>query len=173
MSGRFLAWGLVCVLAVSGGATARGADGRDYWSHSRGHFEKGKDGNWSEVWLSARNNWVEKDRTEDYVELYDSKRKMTARLFADRCDVRMDGQRNFARRLTGKWRNAAVVRSPGKRELWEGASHSFRKGKDGKWTESHDGKTVAWVEKASTDEYVEVFDAERGYTRRREVDREP
>ena len=53
---------MVCV------ATAR--EERNYWRHSKGHFENTKGNRWEEKIADATNYFVETDRTDHYVELY-------------------------------------------------------------------------------------------------------
>jgi hypothetical protein len=45
---------------------------RDYWRHTRGHFENTSGDTWVERSSGVTHRYVEMKRTEDYVELYDS-----------------------------------------------------------------------------------------------------
>jgi type III secretory pathway component EscR len=92
-----LAFLLVLVFAAPSFAAER-----NYWRHSKGHFENTKENKWEEKSASGTQHFVEKDRTEKYVELFDKSRDCTVRLFDDHCTVRFkDGE--FTKLYEGKW----------------------------------------------------------------------
>ncbi len=82
------------------------AGDRDYWRHAQGHFENVIDqGNvWIERGPSGQFQFVEVDRTLDYVLLYDQSRDCTVRLTIDSCWVKapFTGDQ-FLRYYHGRW----------------------------------------------------------------------
>lgn len=84
---RFLGRVLAVVLALSLASPAWAGD-REYWRHSRGHFENTRGNQWEEKSPDATFRFTERDRTEQYVELYDPSRDCTVRLYNNQCWVR-------------------------------------------------------------------------------------
>jgi hypothetical protein len=83
------------------------AGDRDYWRHAQGHFENviGPQGNvWIERGPGGQFQFVESDRTLDYVELYDQSRDCTVRLTANSCLVKAPFTGNqFVLYYHGRW----------------------------------------------------------------------
>jgi hypothetical protein len=75
---------------------------RNYWRHSRGHFTNIKGNEWEEKIDNATYRFVEKDRTDAFVLLYDEGRKCHVRLYNDHCDVRF-GEGEYKKYYDGKW----------------------------------------------------------------------
>ena len=90
---------VVCVASVH-------AEERNYWRHSHGHFANTKGNRWEEKKDDDTYHFVETDRTDHYVELYDKSRDCTVRLFSDRCMVKADFTNNkFEKFYEGHWGN--------------------------------------------------------------------
>jgi hypothetical protein len=92
---------LACLVLFAAAAPSLAAE-RDYWRHSRGHFENTSGNTWVEKNGAVTHRYVEMKRTEDYVELYDSGRDVTVRLFDDSCVVKIK-RRAFHEVYTGSW----------------------------------------------------------------------
>jgi hypothetical protein len=150
-------------------AAAARADDRNHWQHSVGYFERVKEDKWIEAWKTNRHDWVEKESTEAYIELYDASRKATVHLFADRCELKYENSDQvFTKIYDGSWRKEAVADSkpastakPDDRDYWRYKDGYFEKGKDEKWVEVTQDKTYEFAEKKRTDEHVELYDAKR------------
>jgi hypothetical protein len=157
-----------CVLILVAAPAVRAED-RNHWQHSVGYFERVKDDKWIEAWKSARHDWVEKDNTEAYIELYDAKRKATVRLFADRCEIKYDtSDQGFKKIYDGSWRKEAAADARpattgkvGDRDYWRYKDGYFEKGKDDAWVEMTGDKNYEFTEKKRTDDHVELYDARR------------
>ena len=74
---------------------------RVFWRSSKGYFESTNGDQWVEKYENAKFNYVEIDRTNKYVELFDKSRNFSVRLHADHYDVKVKDK--FERRLDGKW----------------------------------------------------------------------
>ena len=74
---------LACVITalVAPPAVAGPAD-RNYWKHSKGHFENTSGNNWVEKSGGGTWRYVESDRNDKYVELYDKSREVGVRIYA-------------------------------------------------------------------------------------------
>jgi hypothetical protein len=92
---------LACLVLFAAAAPSLAAE-RDYWRHSHGHFENTSGNTWVEKNGAVTHRYVEMKRTEDYVELYDSGREVTVRLFDDSCVVNIK-RRAFHEVYTGSW----------------------------------------------------------------------
>jgi hypothetical protein len=93
---------LIGIVALLWATPASAAD-RNYWRHSKGHFENTEGNKWVEkAEKDATHNYVEKERTEKYVELYDKSRDAWVRLFDDRCMYRF-GDKKWERLCDGSW----------------------------------------------------------------------
>jgi len=88
---------LVLVLAAPSYAAER-----NYWHHKTGHFENTKENKWEEKSPGGTYHFVEKERTEKYVEIHDRSRDCTVRLFDDHCLVRFKDE-PFKRLYEGRW----------------------------------------------------------------------
>jgi hypothetical protein len=98
---RSLASLLACVLVLVFAATAYAKE-RNYWHHKEGHFENTKENRWEEKSPTGTYHFVEKERTEKYVELHDKSRDCTVRLFDDHCTVRFKDE-PFKHLYDGHW----------------------------------------------------------------------
>jgi hypothetical protein len=90
----------VCVLLLGSGA-AHAAD-REYWKHDKGHFENTVGNKWVEKSETHTYNFVEKERTEKFVEIYDKERDVTVHLHDDRAAYKK-GNGKWETLYTGKW----------------------------------------------------------------------
>jgi WD40 repeat protein len=79
------------------------AEERTSWRYDKGSFEKTADGGWVEKAADGTYQFQEKERTDEYVELYDSSRKITVRLSANDCLVKVGDRGRFKRTYTGSW----------------------------------------------------------------------
>src|ERR1700722_2773397 len=61
---------------------------RRFWSHDGGHFENINGGQWQEKTPDGPCHFVEKERTEKFIELYDKSRECSVRLFENHCEVK-------------------------------------------------------------------------------------
>jgi hypothetical protein len=59
-----------------------------FWGHTSGHFKNTEGKNWEESVSGQSYRFVERERTSDYVELYDESRNCTVRLYDNRCEVK-------------------------------------------------------------------------------------
>src|SRR5262249_55066408 len=85
--------------------SARGAFAEEHtsWRYDKGSFEKTKDGSWVEKAADGTYQFQEKERTDEYVELYDSTRKITVRLSANGCQVKVGDRGRFKPTYKGSW----------------------------------------------------------------------
>jgi hypothetical protein len=106
---------LTCLLVFACAMPVLAAGDRTFWQHSQGHFENNAGTNWIEVAPGNRRfDFVEKNRTEQYLDLYDQTRQCTVRLFDDRCMVKF-GNGKFEKAYDGQWRRRVQSpRAPGK-----------------------------------------------------------
>jgi hypothetical protein len=102
MSRRSLLLAVACVVTAVIATPALAAS-RDYWRHSRGHFENTSGNKWVEKKEGDTFRFVETERTENYVELYDAGRDCTVRLFDNRCMVKF-GKKPFEKYYNGSWK---------------------------------------------------------------------
>jgi hypothetical protein len=93
---------LTCVVTLAWVGTAAAAE-RDYWRHSRGHFENTVGNKWVEKIDDRTHRFMEVERTQKYVELYDASRDCTVRLYNDRCMVKKSGKPRFEEYWNGRW----------------------------------------------------------------------
>jgi hypothetical protein len=93
---------IACAAVAVIAAPALAAE-RDYWRHSDGHFENTAGNKWVEKIGGNTHRFVETERTDTYVELYDSGRDITVRLFNNRCMVKV-GKKPFEKYYSGGWR---------------------------------------------------------------------
>ncbi len=175
MSVRSLCAVTACLLTLAAASSGR-ADDRDYWKHNDGSFKQVKGEQWLEVLKDKKIDLVEKNRTDEYVELFDPGRKISIRLFADRCEALLDPKSSYKKVHDGKWvREGADTAKPptpapppaaktDERVMWQHSVGHFQKIKDDKWLEAWKTDRHEWVEKARTDEYVELYDASRKST---------
>ena len=84
-------------------ADAPTAEQRDFWSHADGFFEQVAEGKWLERSTNGAFQFVEAARTDDYVELRNTKSGTLIRLFGDRCEIKGAQQTEFAARYQGSW----------------------------------------------------------------------
>ena len=96
---RFLI-GLMLVLAFTSPTYAAE---RKFWRHSDGHFENIKDGQWEEKSPNGNHHFVEKERTEAFIELFDKTRACFVRLYENHCDVKFQNG-NYQKLYDGTWR---------------------------------------------------------------------
>ncbi|MFO0805183.1 MAG: hypothetical protein U0791_18920 [Gemmataceae bacterium] len=87
------------------------ADTRSYWVYEGGWFAQSKDGSWYEMnELTYRkqekpSKFKESKRTNEYVELYDEKRKVAIQIYADYAAVRFEGPTAAWEKLCkGRWK---------------------------------------------------------------------
>jgi len=79
------------------------AEKREYWRHSKGHFENTKGNKWIEKASDGMTyRFIEQTRKEKYVELFDKSRDCYVRLYADHCEVK-SGDGDFVKLFDGKW----------------------------------------------------------------------
>jgi hypothetical protein len=95
---------VACVVTLGLVGSAAAAE-RNYWKHSKGHFENTTGNTWVEKIDNRTHKFVEKERTERYIELYDSSRNCWVRLFNDRCLVKFPdkGDTKFEEYYQGRW----------------------------------------------------------------------
>ncbi len=98
---RFQVSLIACLLLLATAGAILAAE-RNYWRHSKGHFENTKENRWEEKSPDGTYHFVEKKRTDRFVELYDRKRQCTVRLFNDHCNVKF-GDEKFQKLYEGKW----------------------------------------------------------------------
>lgn len=91
----------VAALVLGSVPAVRAAD-REYWKHEKGHFENTSGNKWIEKTEKHTYHFVEKDRKEKYVELYDKTRDISVRLYDHHCDVKK-GDGKFEKYYEGKW----------------------------------------------------------------------
>jgi hypothetical protein len=96
---RWLVAGLLVLVCV----TRSDAAEREYWRHSKGHFENTEKNKWTEKAPNGETyHFIEVKRTEHYVELHDKGRDCTVRLHNTECEVKF-GDGKFERYYEGKW----------------------------------------------------------------------
>src|SRR5437764_1467194 len=93
---------LACLLTLAWVSTAAAAE-RNYWKHSKGHFENTSGNNWVEKIGGMTKRLVEVERTEKYIELYNTAEDATIRLFNDRCMVKLSDKKRFEEYYQGRW----------------------------------------------------------------------
>jgi hypothetical protein len=76
---------------------------RNYWKHGRGHFENTTGNTWTEKLDEKTKRWVEVERTDKYIELYNKVEDSTVRLYIDRCTVKLSGKEQFREVWQGRW----------------------------------------------------------------------
>jgi hypothetical protein len=78
---------------------------RNYWRHQHGCFQNTAGDKWEEQDGDGNlRHFVEKARTQSYIELRDECRNCCVRLYDDRCDVKFDDG-PFEQYYDGKWGN--------------------------------------------------------------------
>jgi hypothetical protein len=92
---------LACLLVLAIAAPVHAGE-RNYWRHKEGHFENTMENKWEEKSPSGTHHFVERDRTEKYVELHDRSRDCTVRLFDDHCTVKFKDE-PFRKLYDGHW----------------------------------------------------------------------
>jgi hypothetical protein len=85
-------------------AAPQAAEKRVFWSHPLGFFDNVADGKWLERSPNGAFYFVEAARTDDYVELRNTRSGTLVRLFNDRCELKVAQQREFAVRYQGGWK---------------------------------------------------------------------
>jgi predicted peptidase len=97
-------WAAICFLFLFTGSIQ--AVERTHWNYQGGHFERGAGGAWEEKSGDKTHHFVEKSQTDLYIEIFDEKRNITVRLYADRFeDQHGDGMYRVIKQ--GKWEEAA------------------------------------------------------------------
>src|SRR5579872_788811 len=99
---RSLRLPVACLLMLGFTSAAYAAE-RKAWCHSEGHFENLKDGRWEERSQGGTARFVEKERTEKFIELYDATRECYVRLFEKHCEVKFENGK-FTKLYDGTWR---------------------------------------------------------------------
>lgn len=89
---------LTCIVLLAFGTATRAAD-RTVWTHDKGFFVKQEGKHWTE---GGDFEFLEKDRTSKYVELYDGKRDTWVRLYDDHSQIKKDGK--YVRLYKGGWK---------------------------------------------------------------------
>lgn len=85
-------------------AAVASAEERNYWRDDKGHFENTKGNLWERKNGDSTFHFVETDRTDAYVELYDKSRDFTVRLYSDRCMSKVPSTDNkFEKSSEGHW----------------------------------------------------------------------
>lgn len=79
------------------------AEDRVYWRHEGGFFDLTAGDRWFERSPNGVFQFVETDRTDDFVELKNVKSGTRVRLYDDRCEVRGTEQKSFSTRYRGTW----------------------------------------------------------------------
>jgi hypothetical protein len=101
---RTLALAAACLLVLVFALPSHAA-GRDYWRQQNGHFENTDRNHWVEKAPNgATYHFVEVDRRQRYVELYDASRDCTVRLFDNRYEVKAPwNDYRFENYGAGRW----------------------------------------------------------------------
>ena len=100
---RFLSYLSALVVATATVSPVLAGD-REYWRHNAGHFENTSGNSWTEKNTTNEFQFVETDRTHNYVELFDAGRNCTVRLYANACFVKAPFTNNqFKKYYNGKW----------------------------------------------------------------------
>jgi hypothetical protein len=103
MSGRrSVGLAVACLLVLACAACARAQD-RSYWRDEKGYFENTQGKEWVEERGNTKHHFVEKEQTDDYVELHDKNRDITVRLFNDHCTIRSGKKKNFDKAYDGEF----------------------------------------------------------------------
>lgn len=123
---------------------------------------------WEEVDdKTGKVNWVNREtaRTDEFVELLSPERKAEIRLRADKMEQKLNGQWQWV--ANGRWdtpreQGANMVGKGDKRTRWINESYhtTVSRAGDKKWADVHDQTGDVWntyVEKARTDDYIEVY----------------
>jgi hypothetical protein len=106
MSGRrSVGVAVACLLVLAGAACAR-AQERSYWRDDKGYFMNTKGKDWVEERGNNKYHYVEKDQTDDYVELHDRVRDITVRLFNGRCAIKPNKRKPFEKAYDGEFEKA-------------------------------------------------------------------
>jgi hypothetical protein len=92
---------LACVLTLAVVSTAM-AQERNYWRHSRGHFENTTGNKWTEKIDKEVYHFVETERTAKRVEIYDKSRDVTVHLYEAACWVKLSGKK-WEKYYDGRW----------------------------------------------------------------------
>ena len=74
---------------------------RYFWRSSKGTFDNADGENWIETYEGTEFHYVERERTEKFIELFDASRNYYVRLHADHYDVKVNQE--FKRKLDGHW----------------------------------------------------------------------
>jgi len=98
---RSIGWASACVLTLVFAAPALAAE-RNYWRYHGGHFENTTGNRWEERAEDKTFHFVEVDRTERFVQLFDKDRDVTVRLYSDRQEDRT-GNGQFHELRKGGW----------------------------------------------------------------------
>lgn len=141
---------------------------RTVWKHDAGHFEKTGAGKWTERTATETVEWSEKGTDPIKVVLEDAAGKLTVELKAESALIRKPGQKIAdGKTLKGGWvkyePKADLDPKADGRTLWKANDVTFELSAPGVWTEVTGGnsKTVKkFIQKAVTDEYVELVDEE-------------
>lgn len=135
------------------------------WKYDAGHFEKTGDGKWTERTADGVFEWAEKGTSPFKLTLEDAARKLTAEIKSDSALVRTPGQKiSDGKTLKGEWvkfdPKADLDPKADGRTVWQSPDGTFELSAPGVWTETA-GRTVKkFIQKAVTEEYVELVDEE-------------
>jgi CubicO group peptidase (beta-lactamase class C family) len=94
---------VVAIVLVAAFTTPSEAADRKCWRYQEGHFEQIQDRQWEEKSPTGTQHFVEKDRSDTFIELYDKNRDCSIRLYRDRCEVKFANS-PFAKLYEGAWR---------------------------------------------------------------------
>jgi len=136
-------------------------DSRVHWAHRAGYFKQISGKKWQEGWLSKRHDWFEQARTTDYIELYDSNRRDTLRLYSDRAELSKDQGRTFRKHYDGKWQAASVAtnKGPAAKPPPKSSGSGKVEGPDrfaGNWRHEDQYRTDLTISRSSDDWKVEL-----------------
>ena len=99
---RLLGLPIACFVVLAFASTGYSAE-RKVWCHDEGFFEKLDDGRWKERTPGGNLYFIEKERTEKFIDLYDATRECYVRLFEKHCEVKF-GNGKFTKLYDGTWR---------------------------------------------------------------------
>jgi hypothetical protein len=158
---RSFALAFVTLLGISHSA-APGQTTRSRWEYDDGFVKQAR--RWQERNSAAEHSFVETARNSVFIELYDSSRRFTVRLYDSKILIRGGNQEGkpaftkFTKIKDGSWGDSRT------RKQWKYAGGSLRPvNGPSVWFEMNSHGTFVLLERSRTDEYVELHDPARGY----------